>query len=108
MQAGKMRNKVTVYTPDASTNVFGEVELTFTSLGEYYCALTTRVVDEVTMDQALVSVVRYDLRFRYYSALENLPKSAYIILGTKTLDILSIANVKNVDKQIQILCEERT
>ena len=108
MQAGQMRNKVEVFSPNSTTNDFGEVELSHTSIGTYYCALTTRIIDEKTDKQALISIVKYDLRFRYYSALENLSKGSYITLGNKRLEVLAIANVKNLDKQIQIMCEERS
>jgi head-tail adaptor len=108
MQAGQMRNKVEIFTPSDTTNAFGEIELNFTSLGTYYCSLSTRITDEMTKDQALLSIVKYDLRFRYYSALENLPKGSYIVLGNQTLEVLAIANVKNLNKQVQIMCEERS
>ena len=108
MQAGQMRNKVEIFSPDSTTNDFGEIELTHTSLGTFYCSMSTRIVDEMTKDQALISIVKYDLRFRYYSTLENLPKSAYITLGNKRLEVLAVANVKNLNKQIQIMCEERS
>ncbi len=108
MQAGQMRNKVEVFTPADTTNEFGEIELNFTSLGQFYCSVSTRIIDEMNKDQASISVVKYDLRFRYYSTLEALPKSSYITFEGKTLEILAIANVKNLDKQIQIMCEERS
>lgn len=108
MQAGQMRNKVEIFSPDSTTNDFGEVELTHSSLGTFYCSLSTRIVDEMSKDQSLISVVKYDLRFRYYSTLENLSKASYITLGNKRLEILAIANIKNLDKQIQIMCEERS
>tara|TARA_R110001606_G_scaffold395627_1_gene568235 strand:- start:15878 stop:16207 length:330 start_codon:yes stop_codon:yes gene_type:complete len=108
IQAGKMRNKVEVFLPTETTNAFGEVELSHSSLGTFYCSMTTRITDEMTNEQALVSIVKYDLRFRYYSSLETLSKAAYIVLGTKKLEILAIANLKNLDKQIQIMCEERS
>jgi len=108
MQAGQMRNKVEIFSPNTSTNDFGEIELNHTSIGTFYCSMSTRIIDEKTNEQALVSIVKYDLRFRYYSTLENLSKGSYITLGNKTLEILAIANVKNVDKQIQIMCEERS
>ena len=108
MQAGKMRNKVEIFSPNSTTNDFGEIELNHDSLGTYYCALTTKSIDEAVDGQALISRVRYDLRFRYYQQLESLPKGAYIVLKNKRLEILTIANVKNLDKQIQILCEERS
>ena len=108
MQAGQMRNKVEIFTPTELTNDFGEVEIDYSSLGVYYCSVMTKMSDEKTDDQALISVVKYDLRFRYYSTLENLSKASYIMLKNKRLEILAIANVKNLDKQIQIMCEERS
>ena len=108
MQAGLMRNKVEIFSPNSGTNEFGEVELNHSSIGTFYCSVSTKMSDEKVNDQALVSIVKYDLRFRYYSTLENLSKAAYIVLGNKRLEILAIANVKNLDKQIQIMCEERT
>jgi len=108
MQAGNMRNKVEIFSPDSATNDFGEIELTHTSIGTYYCSMSTRITDENTDGQALISIVKYDLRFRYYSALENLSKGSYITHNNKRLEVLAIANIKNLDKQIQIMCEERS
>tara|TARA_R110002153_G_scaffold264954_2_gene427151 strand:+ start:31 stop:342 length:312 start_codon:yes stop_codon:yes gene_type:complete len=103
-----MRNKVEIFSPDVGSNEFGEVELNHSSIGTFYCSMSTRIIDENTDGQALISVVKYDLRFRYYSALENLSKGSYITHGNKRLEVLAIANVKNLDKQIQIMCEERS
>ena len=107
MQAGLMRNKVEIFSPNSGTNEFGEVELSHSSIGTFYCSVSTKMSDEKSDDQALISIVKYDLRFRYYSTLENLSRASYIMLNNKKLEIIGIANVKQLDKQIQIMCEER-
>ena len=108
MQGGRLRNKAAIYTPNGTTNDFGEVELTHSLLGTYYCSVTSVPETEVKDGQSLISYVRYDLRLRYYSALENLDRSSYIILGGKHLEIKTISNVKQLNKQIHIICEERS
>ena len=108
MQSGSLRNKVNIYSYDGSTNTFGEVELTAALLGEYYCSVKAYPQTEVEEGTALLSIVKYDLRFRYYSALETLDKSAYIMLGTTRLEILAISNVKNENKQLHFICEARS
>lgn len=108
MQGGRLRNKAAIYTPDGTTNDFGETELTHSLLGTYYCSVTSIPETEVKDGQSLISTVRYDLRFRYYSALENIDRSSYVILGGKKLEIKAISNVKQLNKQLHFICEERS
>lgn len=108
MEAGKLRHKATIYSPSTSTNSYGEIAATYTSVGEFYCAITTLPKKETTSDQVTISKVDYNLTFRYNSTIENLSKDAYIMLDSKKLHILAISHVKHLKKMIQIVAEERT
>ena len=63
---------------------------------------------ESTTDESSVSKTEFDLRFRYYAALGSLPRSAYIVLNGLTLEINSVANVQLNNREIQMICEERS
>lgn len=108
MQGGRLRNKAAIYTPEEVANDFGEVDSSFSLLGTYYCSVTSIPETEFKDGQTLISTVRYDLRFRYYSALENISRASYIMLDGKKLEIKAISNVKQQNKQLHFICEERT
>lgn len=108
MRSRKLRLKAEVFSPTNTTNDFGEISLNFESLGTYYCDALTKPRSEETSDQTLVSRVVYDVYFRYYAALETLPRESYLTLGGKKLEILSISHVQHRNKTIHMVCEERT
>ena len=108
MRAGKLNNKAQIFTPATAQNSFGEVESTFVSLGVFACSATTKPRRESTTDESSVSKTEFDLRFRYYAALAILPRSAYIVLNGLTLEINSVANVQLNNREIQMICEERS
>lgn len=107
MQSGRLRNKAQIFTADSTSNAFGEIELTHTLLGTYYCSVSAKPFNETKDGQALVSIVKYDLRFRYATALENLDESAYIMLDGKKLEVIAVSHVLHRKREIQIICEER-
>lgn len=108
MRAGKLRNKATIYSPSTDTNSYGEVEQSYTELGIYACSITTVPRREYEESDAVVSKTEYDLRFRYYSELASLPRNAYIVVRGITLEINAVANVMLRDREIQMICEERS
>jgi len=108
MQGGRLRNKAAIYTPDGTSNDFGEIETSHSLLGTYYCSVTSIPETEYKDGLGLVSTVRYDLRFRYYSALENISRASYVLLDGKKLEIKAISNVKQLNKQLHFICEERS
>ena len=108
MRAGKLRNKATIYSPSPTTNDWGEVDQSYTELGTYACSITTVPRREYEESDAVVSKTEYDLRFRYYSELASLPRNAYIVVKGITLEINAIANVMLRDREIQMVCEERS
>lgn len=108
MRAGKLRNKATIYSPTTDTNDWGEVDQSYTELGTYSCSITTIPRREYSESDTVVSKTEYDLRFRYYSELAQLPRNAYIVVKGITLEINAIANVMLKDREIQMVCEERS
>lgn len=108
MRSGKLRNKATIYSPSTATNSYGEVEQSYTEVGVYACSITTMPRREYEESDAVVSKTEYDLRFRYYSELASLPRNAYIVVKGITLEINAVANVMLRDREIQMICEERS
>tara|TARA_B100000767_G_scaffold247400_1_gene247651 strand:+ start:102 stop:428 length:327 start_codon:yes stop_codon:yes gene_type:complete len=108
MRSGKLRNKATIHSPSTATNSYGEVEQSYTELGVYACSITTVPRREYEESDAVVSKTEYDLRFRYYSELASLPRNAYIVVKGITLEINAVANVMLRDREIQMICEERS
>lgn len=108
MRAGRLRNKATIYIPSTSTNDYGEVDQSYTALGTYACSAVAMPRREYDEADTVVSKTEYDLRFRYYSELAALPRNAYIEVKGITLEINAIANVMLRDREIQMVCEERS
>ena len=108
MRSGKLRNKATIHSPSTATNSYGEVEQSYTEVGVYACSITTVPRREYEESDAVVSKTEYDLRFRYYSELASLPRNAYIVVKGITLEINAVANVMLRDREIQMICEERS
>lgn len=108
MRAGKLKHKAVVHVPATTTNAYGEVSQGHTVLGTYACSITTKPKRESEEGQALVSKVEFDLRFRYYAQLATLPRDAYIVINGLTLQINAVANIQLLNREIQIVCEERS
>ena len=108
MRAGKLNNKAEIFTPNATPNAFGEIESTFVSLGIFACSAMTKPRRESVEGESVVSRTEFDLRFRYYAALESIPRAAYIVLNGRTLEICSVANIQLSNREIQMICEERS
>jgi len=108
MRSGKLRNKATIYSPSQSTNDWGEVDQGYSQLGTYACSVTTVPRREYSESDTVVSKTEYDLRFRYYSELASLPRNAYVVVKGVTLEINAIANIMLKDREIQMICEERS
>ena len=108
MRAGKLRNTASFYEPSSGTNAFGEVNAFHTMIGTYKCAVTTVPKTEYEEAGAMVSKTQYDLRFRYYQALDQFNRSGYIMLDGRKLQVKSISNVMLRNREIQMICEELT
>ena len=108
MRSGKLKNKATIYIPSTAPCEWGEVEQCYTELGTYHCSALTKPRREHTTDETVVSKTEFDLRFRYYAALETLPRSAFLVVNGMTLEINAVANVQLNNREIQMICEERT
>jgi hypothetical protein len=108
MRSGKLKNKATIYIPSTAPCEWGEVEQCYTELGTYHCSALTKPRREYAEADSVVSKTEYDLRFRYYPELASLPRNAYIVVKGITLQINAIANIMLKDREIQMICEERS
>lgn len=108
MRSGKLRSKATIYIPTSDTNEWGEVEKGYIILGTYACSAVTKPRREYEQSDSVVSKTEYDLRFRYYPELSTLPRNAYVVVKGLTLEISALANVMLIDREIQMICEERS
>lgn len=108
MRAGKLKNKAEIFMPNEAPNLYGEIEDVFVSIGVFACSATTKPRRESTTDETVISKTEFDLRFRYYTALDTLPRSAFVLLNGMKLEILTVANVQLNNREIQMICEERS
>jgi len=108
MRAGRLRHKASVYVPASTTNEYGEVNASFTLLGEFPCGVKSRVKREFDSSATEISTTQYDLAFRYHSNLSVIKLSSYLVVDGVKMQILSMAVDGLRGRTILMRCEQRS
>ena len=107
MRAGRLRHKLWLKSPTNSNNTAGTVVTTYGTVAVLWGSIEPIMVGtggQEFYDSALVnSEATSKIIIRYTSAINT---SYRIIFGTRTFEIISVINVAEKDKEMQLMVKE--
>lgn len=105
MRAGALRHLATVYVRSSTPDSFGEYP--WEELGKYRCSMKQKYTIERAENGETFSKVRFDMMFRYSTALANLPASAELLVDGKRLQVLTVADPTGKHRSVFMTAEKR-
>lgn len=104
MNIGALRHRLTFKSTNTTADSFGEVsESPTTTVATVWGSINPLSGRELLQAQQVQAEVTHRVRIRYRSGLDP---SMQIVFGTRTFDIVSIINLEERDREIEILCKE--
>jgi head-tail adaptor len=108
--AGKMRHKVSLIQRDDGTeeNEIGEKILQPVTLGTVRCWVKPIKAEEILANAENTQSVSHEVRMVYSTSLTSLLTHAdSLLFGTRVLDINSIVNIEEENRELLLTCSER-
>ena len=105
MRAGELRNRITLQKPVQTRNTFNEMVTTYPDVATVWAAVEWRSGRRYESANQLNSEIQGIIRIRYRSDIKPEWRIKY---GTRYIQILSIANVYEKDRELQLNCKEMT
>jgi SPP1 family predicted phage head-tail adaptor len=105
MAAGRLRQRITLQQPTASTNDYGETEISWSSQAHVWAEVLYMRSTEVVRSARVAEEVTHTVRIRYMDG----PDSSWRVLwGDRVLNIDGIDDVPNQPRRWLILhCQEQ-
>ena len=103
MQAGKLRQRIIIEHRSEAANSFGEVIPTWATLTTVWGSVEPLSGKELLEAQQIASETTHRVRIRYYSSLTT---EMRFKLGSRYLEIVSILNLKEAGRELEVLCKE--
>lgn len=108
MKAGMLKNVAAVWIPSNARTASGQVSETFTQLGQFRCSVRSTTQTDSVAPNSAVGISRYDLRFRYTDALQNISMDSYLLINSQKFHLVSPpVNVRMSSRELQFICEVR-
>jgi len=102
-RAGEYRNRITLQKPVHTRDSFSEMITTYVDVATIWAAVDWESGRRFETANQLNSEVQGIIRIRYRSDIRPEWRIKY---GSRIIEILSIANIKEKDAEIQINCKE--
>lgn len=107
MRAGNLRIKAEIQSIGTTQNAFGEIELGgFTKFKDVYCSITPLNLlraNEAFLSNADFSKTTHSIKIRY---TDGVNASQRLVWGSRVFNFISIRNISELNKEIEILAEE--
>lgn len=103
MNAGRLRHRVTVQTPTRSANATGERTLTWSTVATVWAGVEPRRSVERDEASQQIAPTTYDIEMRYRS---DITPACRLQWGGKVLNITSVINVGNRNREISVVAVE--
>lgn len=104
MRAGKLRHTITIEQNTPTQNSYGEPVDAWSTFATVRAQVEPISGREYFDAQKVDADVDYRVRIRYLSGVTN---EMRIVYGSKQLDIESVLNIGERDREIHIMCKER-
>jgi SPP1 family predicted phage head-tail adaptor len=109
MQAGALRNRVTVQKRKRVSNSFGEEANDWKDVAEVYAAIVPLAATEAIKAESVRLVTTHQVTMRYTdSVTADCRLEWFDGFRTRTLAIASLLNVGERNAELQLLCSEIT
>lgn len=103
MRAGELKHRITVQKPVHTRSSFNELVTTYSDVATVWAAIEWESGRRFLEAKQLNSEVQGVVRIRYRSDIKATWRIQY---GTRYLTIISIANIKESDTELQLNCKE--
>lgn len=107
MRAGQLRHRITIESPSASQDTFGEeTPVTWTELATVWAASEPISGNERYIEAAAQLLAEATIRFRIRYR-EDVTHQMRVSWRSRTFDILEVRNVEGRDRETYLLCKEQ-
>lgn len=104
MQAGALRHRLTLETPNTTADSFGEeTEAPYTTLATVWGSIEPLSGNERLRMQQVQAEVTHRVRIRYRSGVTP---ELRVKFGTRYFNILSVTNWEERNRELEIMCKE--
>ena len=103
MRSGPLRHRITVQKPVETQDAFGEVDVTWATHVESWASvdpISSRESFQASRDHAEMT---HRVRMRYRPGITHKMR---ILFGERVLNIRSIINHREINRHLELLCEE--
>lgn len=106
MRAGRLRNKVSIQSRSGAQNAYGEVTNTFSEIsnGEIWASIEPLSDTEGKLAGGRDEILSHKIIMRY---LTGVNATHQVVFGSRTFQIVSVLNMGERDREMQLLCRER-
>ena len=107
MAAGKMKKRVTLKTYAEAPDSFGDATVgAYTTLATVWASVQPLRGRELAQFQQAHADVSHKIMIRYSDAVVALTPKDRAVLGSRNFDIQSVINVREADREIELICKE--
>lgn len=103
MRAGELRNRITLQKPTHSRNSFNELVASYADVATVWAAIDWQSGRRYLEASQLNAEVQGVIRIRFRSDIKPEWRLKY---GDRYIQILSIANIRERDRELQLNCKE--
>jgi len=103
MQTGKLRHRVTIETATESLDSYGHPDPTWTSAVVVWASIEPLAGNELLRAQEVNAEISIRIRIRYHASVT--PR-ARLKFGSRYFEILSVANLEERGREMELLCRE--
>lgn len=105
MRAGRLREKVTLQTPDTTQNSIGETSGNYTDMGDRRAGIEPLMGKEFYENSGEHSQIDTRIRMRYDALTSTLKPGDRLAHGSNYYDIQSIQNPRERDRELVLMCK---
>lgn len=107
INAGDLREAITIQAPSQQTNAYGETTATWSLFATRRAAIEGLTATEAILAQEITAMATHTVRFRYVPGLNTGMRLLWTSrTPARTLDIVSITE-KNNREEHSVVCKER-
>jgi SPP1 family predicted phage head-tail adaptor len=103
MQSGKLRHKVLIESAAEAQDSFGEPDPTWSTFGTAWAAIAPLTGREAVTAQQIDAQIDHKVTIRYLAGVA--PKMR-VKFGSRIFNIISVANIDERNREIQLLVTE--
>jgi SPP1 family predicted phage head-tail adaptor len=103
MQAGNLRNRITVQDKNVTQNAYGEEVITWTTVDEVWAAVEPLMGREFMAAKQVQAEVSTRIRMRF---IPGLAPEMRVLFGSRVFEILSVQHVYERRRELILMCKE--